>query len=531
MFSSESLGRVVVAEPFDERGIAVLRDAGVDVVSVVGRPREALSEALREARGLIVRSETKVDKQLLEAAPKLEVVARAGVGVDAIDVDAATAAGIIVVNTPAANTLAATEQTFALLLAAMRHVPQAHASVHAGVWDRKPYIGHELYGKLLGIVGLGRIGSNVASRAAAFGMKIIAHDPFVPTSRAKALGVELVSFEELLERAQIVTLHVPLTTQTRGMIDAAALARMREEAVLVNCSRGAVIDADALLATLATGKLRAVAIDVVPQEPPPKDSASARLLQHERVVATPHLGGSTYEALERIALELAGDVVRVLGGRPASGAVNAPMLQGADAERAGAFTDLAHRLGSTLPQLFHDALRHEIALVLRGELEGVDAEPFVAALLAGALPQVTDRRVTLVNAGAIARELGVRTAITREADASPFRSTLVVAAGDHRIAGTVLPHGLRVVEIDGFEMDAVIEGTMLVVRHNDVPGMVGRIGTILGDAGVNIATMQVGHKVDGNAMMVLEIDRELDRSFLDRIAAIEGMHSVRLVRL
>ncbi|HTZ55310.1 MAG TPA: phosphoglycerate dehydrogenase [Candidatus Acidoferrum sp.] len=532
MPAPSTLGRVVVAEPFDERGVAVLREAGAEVVSLVGSPREALHEALRDARGLIVRSETRVDAQLLAAAPHLEVVARAGVGVDAIDVDAATAAGIVVVNTPAANTLAATEHTFALLLAAMRNIPQANASVHAAAWERKPFIGHELYGKVLGIVGLGRIGSNIASRAAAFGMQVIAHDPYVAASRAGALGVELVSFEELLTRAQIVTLHVPLTPQTRGMIDARALARMQDDAVLVNCARGAVLDADALLATLEAGRLRRVAIDVVPQEPPPPGSASARILSHERVIATPHLGGSTYEALERIALELAGDVVRVLGGRPASGAVNAPMLAGADAERAGAFIDLAHRFGALVPQLFDEALREELALVLRGELEGVDAEPFVAALLAGALPLVTDRRVTLVNAGAIARELGVRTAISRESDASPFRAALVVAAGDHRIVGTVLPHGPRIVEIDGFEIDAVAEGTMLVTRHRDVPGMVGRIGTILGQANVNISTMQVARTVrGGEAMMVLDVDREIERSVVDAIARVDGMDDVRLVRV
>ena len=532
MSGSPILGRVVVAEPFDERGVAVLREAGAEVVSLVGRPPEDLHEALRNARGLIVRSETRVDAQLLARAPRLEVVARAGVGVDAIDVDAATAAGIVVVNTPSANTLAATEHTFALLLAAMRHVAQANASVHAARWERKPFIGHELHGKLLGIVGLGRIGSNIASRAAAFGMHVIAHDPYIALSRARALGVDLVSFEELLERAQIVTLHVPLTAQTRGMIDASALARMRDDAVLVNCARGAVVDADALIAVLEFGRLRSVAIDVVPQEPPPPGSASARILAHERVIATPHLGGSTYEALERIALELAGDVVRVLGGRPASGAVNAPMLQGADAERASAFIDLAHRLGALLPQLFDDALREEIALVLQGELEGIDAEPFVAALLAGALPLVTDRRVTLVNAGTTARELGVRTAVSREGDASPFRAALVVASGGHRLVGTVLPHGPRIVEIDGFEIDAIPEGTMLVTRHRDVPGMVGRIGTILGEADVNISTMQVARAArGGEAMMVLEVDREVDRVVADAIARVDGMQRVRLVRL
>jgi D-3-phosphoglycerate dehydrogenase / 2-oxoglutarate reductase len=532
MVSPSSLGRVVVAEPFDERGVAVLRAAGAEVVSVVGGPPEALHEALRDARGLIVRSETRVDAQLLGAAPHLEVVARAGVGVDAIDVDAATAAGIVVVNTPSANTLAATEHTFALLLGAMRHVPQAHGSVHAGSWDRKGFVGHELHGKTLGIVGLGRIGSSVASRAAAFGMTVIAHDPYLAASRARALGVELCSFEELLERAQIVTLHVPLTAQTLGMIERNALARMRDDAVLVNCARGAVIDAEALIEALDAGRLRTVAIDVVPQEPPPPGSASARIMSHVRVVSTPHLGGSTYEALERIALELAGDVVRVLGGRPASGAVNAPMLHGADAERAGAFVDLANRLGTLVPQVFEDALRHELALVLQGELASLDAEPFVAALFAGALPLVTDRRVSLVNAAATAREVGVRASVSREDDASPFRSALVVAAGDHRVVGTVLPHGPRIVEIDGFEIDAVAEGTMLLTRHRDVPGMVGRIGTILGEADVNISTMQVArsHR-DGDAMMVLAVDRDVDRAVAYRIARVEGISSIRLVHL
>ncbi|MBV8490215.1 MAG: phosphoglycerate dehydrogenase, partial [Candidatus Eremiobacteraeota bacterium] len=318
MIDRPSLGRVVVAEPFDRRGIAVLERAGIDVVSCVGAPPSVLQEALREARGLIVRSETRVDDRLLSLAPSLEVVARAGVGVDAIDVAAATAAGIVVVNTPGANTIAATEHTFALMLAAMRHVSNAHGSVRDGYWERGPYVGNELYGKTLGIVGLGRIGSNVAARAAAFGMHVVAYDPYVPASRAAALSVELVDFEELLSRAAIVTLHVPLTPATTGMIGAKALELVRPEALLVNCARGAVVDLEALLDALDSGKLRAAAVDVVAEEPPPDGSASARVLRHPKIVATPHLGGSTYEALERIALELAEDVVRVLGGRPAS---------------------------------------------------------------------------------------------------------------------------------------------------------------------------------------------------------------------
>ncbi|HTX60036.1 MAG TPA: phosphoglycerate dehydrogenase [Verrucomicrobiae bacterium] len=532
MLAPSRLGSVVVAEPFDERGIAVLERAGFDVVSCVGQSRELLGEALRDARGLIVRSETRVDGELLAHAPRLEVVARAGVGVDAIDVDAATAAGIVVVNTPSANTIAATEHTFAVLLAAMRHVPQAHASVHAAKWERKPFVGNELFGKTLGIVGLGRIGSNVATRAAAFGMQTIAYDPYLPATRGSALGVELVEFDELLERSDVVTLHVPLTPQTRAMIGAQALGRMRPGAVLVNCARGAVVDLEALIAALDSGSLRCAAIDVVAVEPPPPGSPSARALAHPRVVATPHLGGSTYEALERIALELAEDVVRVLGGRPASGAVNVPTLSGAAAENAGRFVDLAFRLGALLAQLFDEALRHEIALILAGDLAEAQPEPFVAALLAGALPLVTDRRVTMVNALSVARDLGIRTSVAREASRPPFRASVAIAAGEHRLMGTMLGNGPRIVEIDGFELDAVAEGTMLVTRHRDVPGMVGRIGTILGDADVNISTMQVARAArGGEAMMVLDVDREIGRSVLDAIAGVAGIASVRLVSL
>jgi D-3-phosphoglycerate dehydrogenase len=363
-------------------------------------------------------------------------------------------------------------------------------------------------------------------------MSVIAHDPYIPASRASALGIELVEFDALLESADIVTLHVPLTPQTKAMIDARALAKMRDGAVLINCARGGVVDVEALIAALDARKISVAAVDVVPEEPPPAGSASARILVHPHVVATPHLGGSTFEALERIALELAEDVVRVLGGRPASGAVNAPTLAGADAQGASGFVDLAFAMGAMLPQLFDDALREEIAVVLQGDLSEVESDPFVAALLAGALPFITDRRVTSVNAVAIARDVGVRTMVTREGPTRPYRASLAVAAGGHRLAGTVLPKGPRIVEIDGYEVDAVAEGAMLLTRHRDVPGMVGRIGTILGDAKANISTMQVARSTRGEgAMMVLDVDRPLERHVLDAIAAVEGIESVRSIQL
>ncbi|MGH7750359.1 MAG: NAD(P)-dependent oxidoreductase, partial [Candidatus Dormibacteria bacterium] len=349
-----------------------------------------------------------VDRELLAAGPRLSVVARAGVGVDAIDVGAATDAGIVVLNTPGANTLAATEQTFALMLSLVRHTATANASLRAGIWDRKPFIGSELYGKTLGIVGLGRIGGSVAVRAAAFGMKLLAHDPFVSRTRAESLDTELMPLDELLRRADIVTLHVPLSPQTLGMIDASKLALMQPHARLINCARGGVIDEAALLEALDAGTIAGAAIDVVAKEPPPAGGTGARLHRHAKVVSTPHLGGSTHEALERIAVELAQDIASVLLGGTANAAVNAPIGDGADADALRPFVDVAYRIGRFYPQLARADSLPEFKLVVEGAIAELPADSLVTAFLTGLLQQTTDRRVSIVNARAIADELGVR---------------------------------------------------------------------------------------------------------------------------
>jgi len=519
--------RVVIAEPFADLGQAVLHERGIDVVSCVGRSRDELLSALRDADGLIVRSETRVDRDLLAHAPRIRVVARAGVGVDAIDVDAATEAGIVVVNTPAANTIAATEQTFALMLALVRHVATANASVRDGRWERAPFVGTELFGKTLGIVGLGRIGGGVAVRARAFGMNVLAHDPFIPQSRAEALGAELVALEGLLERSDIVTLHVPLSPQTGGMLNERAIERMKKSAVLVNCARGGVIEESALLRALDAGRIRGAAIDVVAQEPPPPDSASAKLHRHPRVLATPHLGGSTREALERIAIELARDVADALRGKPAAGAVNAPAPTGAQAERVRAYVGAADRLGRLLPQLFDDALRMPLRMHVSGELAAADAQPLRTAFLAALLQTTTERRVSIVNAEAVAREIGVALEVVADPQGAAFASLLAIWAGPHRVGATVLSGGPRIVQIDGYELDAIPQGAWIVTRHEDVPGMVGRVGTILGDAGVNISTMQVARDPEGGpALMVLAVDRAVNRDDLEQLRAIAGMRRV-----
>jgi D-3-phosphoglycerate dehydrogenase len=524
--------RVVVAEAFADSGLAVLRENDVEVISCVGKPSSVLLEALAEADGLIVRSETRVDRKLLSAAPKLAVVARAGVGVDAIDVEAATDAGIVVLNTPAANTLAAVEQTFTLMLGSVRRLPAANAALRAGIWDRKPFIGTELANKTLGIIGLGRIGGGVATRAAAFGMKLLACDPFISNARAEALGAHLLSLEELLKCADIVTLHVPLTKQTRGMIDAAKLKLMKPTALLINCARGGVIDEAALLEALDGSVIAAAAIDVVAEEPPPPEGTGARLHRHPKVVATPHLGGSTREALERIAVQLATDVAAVLRGAPAGGTVNAPIADGPDAHLLTPFVDVAYRMGKLYPQLTDTTTLPSIALVMQGQIAELSPAPLLTAFLTGLLQTTSDRRVTIVNARTIAEELGVHVDVRSDSHANAYTSSLRVIGGDTSITATSMQGSPRVVSIDGFEVDARPIGALLLTQHADVPGLIGKVGTILGEAGINISTMQVSRtEVGGMAMMVLATDRPTDAATVKRLRAISGLTHVRVLDL
>jgi D-3-phosphoglycerate dehydrogenase len=520
--------RVIVAEPFAESGLRVLRDNGVDVVLCIGAERAALLEQLRDADGLIVRSETRVDRELLEVSASLRVVGRAGVGVDAIDVSAATRAGIVVINTPAANTIAAIEQTFALMLSLQRHTPEAYASIKAGKWERDPFIGNELFGKTIGIVGLGRIGGGVATRAQAFGMHVVACDPYISASRAQAHDVELLPLEELLARADIVTLHVPLNEQTSNFIDAERLKQMKRGAVLINCARGGVVDEAALLEALDTEHVRAAALDVIGEEPPNEGSTGAKLHAHPNVVATPHLGGSTHEALARIATELAADLVNVLRGRPADGAVNAPTARGADADKLRPYVDLAYRLGILHPQLEDASQLSPIVMTLRGEIAELDSAPLVSAFLSGILQRTTDRRISVVNADAIAQERGLLVEVRSHAARDSFAASLAVTAGLHTLVGTSLHQGLRIVEIDGFEIDANPSGSIILTRHRDVPGIIGRVGMILGDAEVNISAMQVSRSAQGGeAMMVLSVDRPPDARTLEALALIPAILSVR----
>ncbi|TAM62443.1 phosphoglycerate dehydrogenase [bacterium] len=517
--------RVIVAESFVHDGMDVLRGGGVEIVDAVGHPRADLLNLLESADALIVRSETRVDEELLAAGPRLAVVGRAGVGVDAIDLAAATRRGIVVLNTPGGNTLAATEQTFALMLNLLRHTTTAHQRLQRGEWSRRDLVGTELAGKTLGIVGIGRVGGNVAARARVFGMRVLAYDPFVSQARAEALGAKLVDLETLLRNADIVTLHAPRTAQTQDMIGARELGLMRQGTRLINCARGGLVVEEALLDALDSGHLAGAAIDVVREEPPPPGGTARRLHGHPKIVATPHLGGSTHEALARIATELAKDILAVLDGRPPMAAVNAPAVPDDDVRP---FVDLASILGGLYPQLLERTTLPSFSLTLEGEIARYDAEPFVVAFLVGLLQHVTDRRVTTVNARGIAAELGIAVEVLAAKCERGFASGLSLRGGELALAGTVV-HGEqpRLVEISGYEVDVEPRGALLTTRHHDVPGIVGKVGTVLGEAGINISHMQVARDGDGNAIMIMGVAAAPEPPVLERLRALPGLNVVR----
>jgi D-3-phosphoglycerate dehydrogenase len=462
---------------------------------------------------------------MLDSAPSLRVVGRAGVGVDAIDVDAATRHGIVVLNTPDASTLATAEHTLAVMLALCRNIGPGRERVLAGQWSTKGLVGIELAGKTLGIIGLGRIGAAVASRARAFGMTVLAHDAYVSDARASSAGAKLVSLDELLASADIVTLHAPLTPQTQGMLSAREFAAMKRGVRVVNCARGGLIDEEALLAALDSEHVAGAAIDVIREEPPPPEHPVWRLLRHSRVLATPHLAGSTREAQARIAADLCRDVLAVLGGRAPSAAVNAPV---AALPELRPFVELAGVLGAAYAQLSHERTLPHFSLTLEGELAPHDARPFTASFLVGLLRNITDRRVSSANAETIANEMGIAIETLGAPCERGFARAVSLSGGATKLAGTIV-HGqqIRLVEIDGFEIDFAPQTHAVVTHHADVPGIVGKVGTILGDAGINISTMSVARRADRQALMVLAVDRAPTESVMVQLKSITGLNEAR----
>ena len=526
--------RVFVSDDVSESGLEPLRAAGFRVEKKTGLRPEELCEAARDCEGLVVRSETKVTAQVMDGLPRLRAVGRAGVGVDNIDVAAATARGVVVMNAPDGNTMTTAEHTMALLLSLARRVPQGHASLRAGRWERKKFVGVELRGKTLGIVGLGRIGRVVASRAQGFEMRVVAFDPFVAPEQARELEIELLPLEEVCARADFLTVHTPLTAETRGVIGARELARVKRGARVINCARGGLIDERALHDAIREGRIAGAALDVFEQEPPPGDHP---LLSLEEVIVTPHLGASTKEAQEGVAVTVAEQMRDYFLTGALRGAVNVPAVGAHEMNVLGPYIGLAERLGAFHSQLVEEAVR-EVWIEYAGEVAEVDAVPVTRAFLAGLLRNVS-ARANVVNSFLIAEERGIAvTASYRHAavgEMTPaIRTRVVTSGGEHTIAGALFgPAGEgRVTEIDGFRIEAVPSGNVLLTRSADVPGVVGRLGTCLGARGVNISRFHLGRRErGGEAMAVIETDAPLDEGTLAELRSIPEVFSARQIVL
>jgi D-3-phosphoglycerate dehydrogenase len=535
--------RILVTDDIGADGLAQLRaapDARVEARD--GLSREALLKCIGDYDAVITRSGTALDAEIFRAARRLKVAARAGVGLDNVDVDAATLAGVMVMNIPEANAVAAAEHTFALMLALCRCVPQADARLRGGVWERRPFMGVQLHGKTLGIVGLGRVGSLVAARARAFGMHVIACDPYVPEENSEALRVELVEdLDELLERADFVSLHAQLTDETRRMIGPAQIARMKPGVRLINTARGALVDEEALYEALRSGKVAGAALDVFPVEPPFGDERAARLLQLPNVVVTPHLGASTVEAQADVSAQIARQMLDALRGAAYRNVVNLPFAEGVDYRAIAPYMTLAEKIGSLHMQLARGRRGPLAGLQVRvafhgGELKD-QVKPLTVALLKGLLAPILGDSVNYVNAPRLAHDRGivVRQSVFPVAEdyANVILCRVIAAPEERLIAGTLFAHTQpRIVRMDDFPMDALPSGYALIVKSRDVPGVIGQVGTRLGAAGVNIAEYRLGRDAPGGtALSFINLDAPAPEAVLAELRALPQVIEVRQVYL
>lgn len=528
--------RLVLADPLSAAGLAVLEaSAGIRLDDASGANREGLKAALEGAAGLIVRSRTIVDVELLEAADALEVIGRAGVGVDNIDVEAATRRGIAVLNAPGGNTVSTAELAFALLLGVARKLPAADHSIREGHWDRKSHRGTQLHGKTLGIVGAGRIGSAVGRRAKAFGMKVIVHDPYLTDDRAADLGLEKRGLHELLAEADAVSLHVPLTDATAGMIGRQEIERMKPGAFFVNAARGGLVDETALAEALASGKLAGAALDVLEREPLRDDSP---LRTAPNLVMTPHLGAATDEAQTEVAVEIATAVRDALLEGDYRMALNAPFVEADDRDRVDPVMTLGRRLGTLLSELTDGRCRR-VEVRYAGTVRSV-LRPLAAAALEGYLRRTVDRPLNVVNALSIAAERGIQVSRVRLGAVSDYANYVELSAEDGgglgvvgtTVGGALLGEGqhARIVRIGDFHVDTVPRGVLLLVRNRDVPGVIGQVGTCLGAAGVNIAEYHLGRReVGGEALGLIRVDDPVPAEVREELRGLPAVEEVRQV--
>ncbi len=524
--------KVLVSDPIDQAGLDILSQvASVDVKTNL--PLEELISIIPAYDALMIRSGTKVTKEVLEAGSNLQIIGRAGVGVDNVDVPWATRRGIVVVNSPEGNTIAAAEHAIAMMLSMSRYIPAADQSVKAGDWDRKAFTGVEVYKKTLGVVGLGKIGSHVATVARAMGMNLLAFDPFISSDRAEELGCRLVEMDFLLRESDYITLHIPKTPETKHLINAESLAKMKPTARIVNCARGGIINESDLAQALKDGVIAGAAIDVYEEEPLGESDLRS---VGKSLVLTPHLGASTAEAQVNVAIDVAEQIRDVLLGLPARSAVNIPGLRPDMLEKLRPYLNLAETLGNFVGQLAGGRIE-ELNIRLQGELAQNDTKPIVIAALKGLLSNALQERVNYVNASIEAKERGIRVVETRDTTVEDYTGSLYLSAkgslGEHSVTGVLLGGSeVRIIDMDNFPINVPPTRYMLFTLHRDMPGIIGKIGSLLGSFNVNIASMQVGRKiVRGDAVMVLSIDDPLPEGILTEIKKEPGIRDAYTVAL
>ena len=524
--------KVLVSDPIDQSGLDILAQvAQVDVKTKLS-PDE-LVQLIPNYDALMIRSGTKVTSDVIEAASQLKIIGRAGVGVDNVDVTSATRRGIVVVNSPEGNTIAAAEHALAMMLSLSRNIPEADKTVKSSAWDRKKFTGVEVYKKTLGVVGLGKIGSHVASVARTMGMNILAYDPFISKERAAELGCSLVDLEMLFQNSDYITLHIPKTSETTHLINAEALAKMKPTARIINCARGGIIDEAALHEAVKNGTIAGAALDVYEDEPlgesPLRELGKA-------VVLTPHLGASTTEAQINVAVDVAEQIRDVLLGLPARSAVNIPGLRPDVLEKLRPYLELAETLGNLAGQLAGGRVE-QVQIRLQGDLANQDSKPIVIATLKGLLTNALRERVNYVNASIEAKERGIKVIETRDASVKDFTGSLYVSAqgslGEHSVTGTILGGSeVRITDVNQLPINVPPTKYMLFTLHRDMPGIIGKIGSLLGSFNVNIASMQVGRQiVRGDAVMVLSIDDPLPDGILEEITKVPGIRDAYTVAL
>ncbi|MGQ9573110.1 MAG: phosphoglycerate dehydrogenase [Dehalococcoidia bacterium] len=524
--------KVLVCDPIAEDGVKALRDAGAEVDVCLGMPAEELLAVIGEYDAVVVRSETKITAEAIAAGKRLQIIGRAGIGVDNIQVEAATERGIVVVNAPTGNVISAAEHAIALMLALARNIPQADACLKGGNWDRKRFMGVEVRGKTLGIVGLGQVGSEVARRARGLEMQVVGYDPFLPEERARVVGVQMVPLEDLLRQADFITVHTTLTESTRGLIGPEQLAMMKPTARIINTARGGIIDEEALYQAIEEGRIAGAAVDVFTKEP----AVGNKLAESERIVVTPHLGASTAEAQERVAVDVAEQIIAHFRGEPVRYAVNAPLIPPETLSFLAPYAGVAVKAGLLAQQLCEGQLEH-VQIEYAGEISQHDVTPLKAAVIRGLLESISEEPVNIVNANLIAEKRGLRIVEhkgpSHEIYANLITVRLTTSAGETTASATLAHDGPHIVLVNDYWVDIPpSEGYLLVCENQDRPGMIGAVGTILGDFNVNISFMNVGrHERRGNALMVLTLDEALTDEQLKKVREIPGIFSARLVRL